>query len=444
MMDVKLPPQNLVAEQSVLGGLLLHQQAFDDVSDFLRAEDFYAERNRIVFAAIRDMQANGRTQIDSVTVAEFLEKRKELADAGGPQYLVELLEAVPHAAHTRHYAEIVVEKSRRRSLESFAMRVIQRSGDQSVDTEDLIAESEADLFQTIDVRTTAGPEQIGDILVDVMASLSTGKAVSPPVPTTFRDVDEMAGGYPIGGLTILGARPSSGKTALMCGSALRLAEVGEPVLFCSYEQNRLELPMRLLAIYSGIAFTKMQRGWTTPQENQEIVIRASMMSNLPVFLDTSSPDINRLQSMIRRQVRKNKIKVAFVDYLQLIDPADRKVNREQQVAQMTRSLKRLAMQLGISIVVASQLNRDVEKRQTKRPTLADLRESGAIEQDADLAMLMWRPHWGDPDGKPDTFAEIVVAKQRNGPTGVQILDWHAPTMTFRDQLTAAEHVMDFD
>lgn len=425
------PLQDRHAEMATIGGCLLSIDALDDALEHLQPEHFGEFDLRVIFDTMQAMRHEGKAAIDSVTVAERIHADGNWKAAGGASAILAACEAVPNAHHTRHYAEIVRDKFRRRTAFHVAWRLRERLAEPGLDTDALLAEAEQDLHGALDDTAKSGATDISTILVDALAGLGNPNRCRD-VTTGFTSLDEACGGFPAGGITIIGARPSTGKSALVTGSCVRVAEAGVPTLLVSLEMPRMEVATRVVASRANIAFTKIHKGYTTPQENETIVREAAMLNKMPLFIDDSIPAEHQLAAMIRRMVRAKKIQLVVIDYLQLIEPSDSKVPREQQVAKITRGMKRLAMQLKIAIVLLSQLNREVESRECKRPKLSDLRESGAIEQDADLVWMLWRPGLHD-SSKQDDHAEIVIAKQRNGPLKNVELDWSGATMRFSDR-----------
>lgn len=415
----------------MLGGSLLHLPALDEAMEILEPNHFWSPKNQSLWAVLRDMRNSGRGDIDAVTVSEFAEKRGKLDAAGGPGHIVECLSAVPHSAHTASYARVVLEKAKRRSAQSAAIEMLSSLDDPTTDTDELLTRAEESLHLAIDAGTIEGPQSIGEIITEALGEISAGTAAKRMVSTGFQNLDDMVGGCPRGGVTIVAARPSAGKTALACSVAIRMAEQGSPVLFSSYEQPIIELAERMLAVHSGVSFYSLRKNLLTKQDNEAVLNSAAQLGALPITLDVSCSNQTRLQALIRAQCRRKKVAVAIVDYLQLIEPEDRKANREQQVAGCSRALKRTAMATGCSLIVLSQLNRDVEKRDTKRPRLSDLRESGAIEQDADQVWLLHRPNSDSVEpGRLDDYGVLEVAKNRNGARGDVQLNWHAPSMRY--------------
>lgn len=425
-------PQNLDAEKQLLGAMILDGSTVDDVSSICSPGMFYAPRHATIAEVISELHSAG-VGVDHSTVAHHLEKRGSLEAVGGVPYLLELFESVPHTAHAPHYAEIVRTKFKQRTA-VIALRngleTLQKPLDDDGIAEALHA-AENGIHAALEDSQTDEPKAIGDTLQDCLAELMAGRGMQRTTTSGFRAIDQHIGGIPAGGMTIVAARPSVGKTSLMLGSAIRIAETGLPVLFCSYEQVHSELTGRCLSLFSGIGLTRLQRGGLSRSENDRIGEAAAMLSRLPVYFDDVCRSESALLAQIRLMVRRLGVRAVLIDYLQLIPPNDRKANREQQVAGLSRSLKLLAMQTDAAIVVASQLNRQAEQRDNKRPRLSDLRESGAIEQDADVVLFLHRPHKDDPN-EADDHAELIIGKNRNGPCGTVRLDWHPQCARYTD------------
>jgi len=391
MLD-KLPPQNLDAERSVLGSLILQNDAIDEIS--LTSDEFYSLANQLVFGVFRILRAAGRPA-DSVTVVEELIRRGELADVGGVEYVMELMEAVPHAAHVRHYAGIVRAKSQQRKLIYACTASIAAA--YRGESDEVIAELESSLLAIREAATSGEIITMGDA-VDALEQREQNP--SSVHPTGLIDVDNhIRGGLRAGQLTIVGGRPGSGKSVFAGQIAKSFADRGEPALVVSLEMDRAELAER----YDKSVDRRTLRG-------------------LPIYMVDSAYEVSRICSLIRLAKRKHGIQLAVLDYLQLTESDDKKASRERQVADVSRAMKRLAGELKIPIVAACQLNRSGEK-ENRGPRLSDLRESGSIEQDADIVIMLH--HEG-------VQSQAVIAKQRNGSTGVVPL-------TFRGELFRFEN-----
>jgi replicative DNA helicase len=430
----RIPPQNLDAERGVLGSILLANEALDDVVELITAENFYSDAHRKIFAAIRHLRDRGITGIDAVTLAEELDRRKELDDVGGVDCLVEILKAVPHAAHAAYYAQIVRDKSLQRSLIYACTDILKESYDSSDNTEDILQNAERRIFRIVEEQTSGLKHDIGSILLDAWDRINDRSSLDGAIsglPTGFHDFDGKTNGFQPSELVLLAARPSMGKTALVCNIALGAAQrAGKAVLMFSLEQSRLELAERFLCMHAKFDGHKLRAGDLTDADRHHLMETSQVLSELPLFIDDQAGrTIAQIAAISRRLYRKHEIGLVIVDYLQLIEPEDRRVPREQQISLITRRLKGIAKELDIPVIALAQLNRGVELREDKRPRLADLRESGAIEQDADLVIFLHRPDAYDPSDQPG-LAEVIIAKHRSGPTGIVPLTWRKEYMRF--------------
>jgi replicative DNA helicase len=430
-----LPPQNLVAERSVLGSILLENMAIDEVADVLKAEHFYSDVHSIIYTAILKMNESA-VRADAVTLAEELDRRNQLEDIGGIPYILELLEAVPHAAHVKYYAEIVRDKWIQRTLTNVCTEVLRDCYEGSDDTADVLTKAEQGIFSILENQETGQKIAMEDIMMATLDRINTrmGKEGSiSGLPTGFVDLDRQTNGFQEAELVILAARPSMGKTALVCNIAEWCAGAGETAtLIFSLEQSKLELAERFLCIRAKLDGHRLRKGQLEPDERHALLEASSELSRLPLFIDDHpGRTVGQIAAICRRLKRRNNLGLVIIDYLQLIEPEDKKANREQQIAQITRRLKGIAKENRLPVIALSQLNRGVELREDKRPRLADLRESGAIEQDADIVMFLHRPDAYNPDDHPG-LAEIIVAKHRSGPTGIVNLQWRRESMRFTD------------
>jgi replicative DNA helicase len=438
----RLPPQNLDAERSVLGSILLVNEAIDEVSEFLDADHFYGDAHRRIYAAILKLHDAGIRGIDPVTLGNELVNRSELEEVGGVPYLAEVLESVPHAAHARYYANIVRDKSVQRSLIYACTEILRESYDPAGDTEELLQTAEKQIFQILEGQEETANFDIGNILIDawdrINERLESDDSFSG-LPTGYTDFDAKTNGLQPSELIILAARPSMGKTALACNWAVNIATTtNRGVLFFSLEQSRLELAERFLCIRSQINGHKLRSGDLDEEERDKLMKASQELSEIPLFIDDKpGRTVGQMGAIARRLKRQNDIGLMIIDYLQFVEPEDRKAPREQQIALITRRLKNIGKELGIPVIALAQLNRGVEMREDKRPRLADLRESGAIEQDADLVTFLHRPDAYDPTDQPGV-AEVIIAKHRSGPTGIVPLTWRAEIMRFENLSPLAE------
>lgn len=434
--EIEMPPQNLVAERSVLGSLLLDNNCFDDVCEIIKPEHFHSDVHADVYRVIHELIDNG-IAADTLTVTEKLDSLGILAGVGGPAFMLELLEAVPHAAHAVYYAQIVFDNWMERTLQGTCQDTLRSIRDGGKSADDLLDEHETALFRLADLRQASNQElSISDVLEMTLASINDRASNSGKLPglsSGISSLDAMTNGFQPTTLTILAARPSMGKTAYVCNLADAFARNGVPTLIFSLEQSKLELAERLIVIRSRVDGNKVKKGIFEKDERHAILEAASEMSHeKKIWIDDNSTrSVSQVRAICRRMKRKHGLGVVIIDYLQLLEPEDKKAPREQQVAAMSRRLKGLAKDLNIPIICLSQLNRGVETREDKRPKLSDLRESGAIEQDADMVMFLHRPDAYNPDDRPG-LAELVVAKHRSGPIGIVNMTWRKEVMRFQD------------
>ena len=430
-----LPPQNLVAERSVLGSVLLENHAIDEIADILRPEHFYSDIHQSIFAAIlRLHEANRRSDI--VTLAEELDARLQLEDIGGAPYLLEILETVPHAAHAKYYAEIVRDKWIQRSLTNVCTEILRDCYDGSDDTADVLQRAEQGIFQILENQESGAKLSMDEIMHATLDRINAraGKEGSiSGLSTGFEELDRQTNGFQPSEFIIIAARPSMGKTAFVCNVAEYVAGAGQTAtLIFSLEQSKLELAERFLCIRARLDGHRLRKGQLEPAERHALMQASSELSELPLFIDDQpGRTVGQISAICRRLKRRNNLGLVVIDYLQLIESDDKRASREQQIAQITRRLKGIAKECELPVIALSQLNRGVELREDKRPRLADLRESGAIEQDADIVMFLHRPDAYNPDDRPG-LAEIVVAKHRSGPTGIVNLQWKKESMRFTD------------
>lgn len=420
---IRMPPSNLSAERSLIGSILRDQRIVDEVLTLVKPDDFYAHAHQVIFESIARMAAIGK-EIDLVTIADDLMHAKKLDDAGGAPYLADLWDVSPSAAQYRRYSEIVREMAMRRTVIYAGMELSERPNDLGEDLPDVIAAAERTVGG-LSERLVGGESVTLQDAVNEAYKRLDAKAKQDGdingVPTGFHDLDALLCGFQPSELVIVAARPSVGKTAFGM-NILRAAAVenGVPTLFVSLEQARVELAERLLCIDGRIDSHRMRRGHLTAQDQEDLFKSGDRLSRAPVYFDDMSvQDVTRIAATARMMHRKKGIRLVVIDYLQLID-SDRRTgsNRQEQVAAISRRLKAIARDLKIPVVALCQVNRGPEDRQSKEPRLSDLRESGAIEQDADTVLML---HKTDEQGTTAQI-EVSVAKQRNGPTGkVQLL-----------------------
>jgi replicative DNA helicase len=437
----RVPPSNLDAERSVLGSLLLMNEAIDEVAEFLTSHHFYNDRHQAIYAAVHELYEAGVRGIDVVTLSEQLEKRQKLEHVGGPAYLLEILQSVPHAAHAKYYATIVREKAIQRSLIAACTEVLRDCYDAEKPVDEILQCAEQSVFRILEQQEAGEKITIDQILLDAWARIEERARFDggpTGLPSGFTDLDSKTSGFQPSELIILAARPSMGKTALVCNFAEAIAESGHGVLIFSLEQSRLELAERLLCIRAKVDSHRLRSGLMDDAERHRLMVASSELNEMPLFIDDRpGRTVSQISAIARRLKRQHKLGIVIVDYLQLVEPEDKKAPREQQIAYISRRLKFIAKELDIPVIALAQLNRGVELREDKRPRLADLRESGAIEQDADLISFLHRPSAYDPEDRPGE-AEVIIAKHRSGPTGIVTLAWRPQYMRFEDYAGGSE------
>jgi replicative DNA helicase len=425
------PPRNLEAERGVLGSILIKPDVCDDVALIIRPDDFYDDANRTLYTHMRSMHDEGR-KIDLTLLVDRLKVAGDFELAGGTVYLAELMQSVPTAAHAVYYAQIVRDKSTLRSLIHSSTEILRDAYDDSCESREMLSRAEQKIFAILDERGAGNLSNISDILQEAMvridARMKREHAIGG-IETGFRDFDSMTGGLHDSELIILAARPSMGKTAL----ALNIAEhvslgTQTPVLFVSLEMSSVELADRVLCSIARVNGQRLRNGTISNEDRRALVEKAAELSQAPLFVDdTPSRTMTEIAAAARRLKRKSGLGLIIIDYLQLIEPDNQKDPRQEQVARIARRLKGLARELKVPVLCLAQLNRQAEASKDNKPRLSHLRESGAIEQDADVVMFVHREEYYQTDDESRARcagqAEIIVSKQRNGPIGDVKLAW---------------------
>ena len=417
----KLLPQNLEAERSTLGAMLLDRDATSRVVEVLKEEAFYKGAHRHIFRAILNLYDRNEP-VDYITLTDLLSRGGNLEAAGGAVYITGLTDGVPTAAHAEHYARIVKEKSILRNLIRTTTNIISRCYAEGEEADRLLDEAERSIFDISQDRQHGSVVQIRDVIHDAMEvveNLSKHETHITGVPTGYQKLDEMTSGLHAGELVILAARPSMGKTALALNIAAHAAmEAKIPVAVFSLEMSAEALVTRMLCSEARVDIQAVRTGRLVEGDLGHLSMSAGRLFDAPIFIDESpSISVLEMRSKARRLKSEQKIGLIIVDYIQMMESAGRSENRQQEIAGISRSLKALAKELRIPVLVLSQLSRAPEARGDRRPQLSDLRESGAIEQDADVVAFIFREAYYEKDKKDDKTSELIIAKQRNGPTG---------------------------
>jgi replicative DNA helicase len=416
----RVPPQNIEAEASLLGSILLSDEVLGDVVQRVHADDFYKTAHRELFEVLLSLYDRNQA-IDLVIVKNELERRSLLDKVGGVEGLVAIAESVPSAANAEHYASIVREKSAVRRLIAVATQILREAYEGGQTSKDLLDRAEQLIFSCARADGAAETMHIGDLLkatFERIDRLQDNRGRLAGLPTGFVDIDDLTSGLQPGELIVVAGRPSMGKTSLVLNIADHVAlDEGKAVVIYSLETSKLQVAQNILCARARIDAHKMRKGEIGEDEWSQLTLAAGKLDEAKIFVDdTPSLSPVSLKAKARRLKAKADIDLIVVDYLQLMD-APSGENRQQEISVISRSLKALARELNVPVVALSQLNRAVDSRDDHRPRLSDLRESGAIEQDADLILGLYREEYYDPKETNKGLAEVLILKQRNGPTG---------------------------
>jgi replicative DNA helicase len=439
----KVPPQNLEAESSVLGGILLENEAVNQVLELLRPEDFYRESHRKVFRAIVELSDRSEP-VDLITLSDCLKSRGELEAVGGTAYLASLADFVPTAANISQYARIVREKSILRSLINTATEIATRGYEEQGNVEEFLDSAEKVIFDISEKKVKASFVAVGDMIKDTLKTvekLYERKEMVTGVPTGYNDLDKLTAGLQPAELIIVAGRPGMGKTAFALNIAANAAFTGAGVAVFSLEMAKEQLVLRMLCSEARVDSSKVRSGYLGERDFPQLAKAAGRLHEAPIYIDdTPAISVLELRAKARRLVRdrSKKIGLIVVDYLQLMRGMGTASNREQEISEISRSLKALAKELSVPVIALSQLNRRVEDRGDRRPMMSDLRESGAIEQDSDVIIFIYRDEvYNKSDESKKGLAEIIVAKQRNGPIDTV-------NLTFLNEFTRFENYTERD
>lgn len=436
--DTQPAPQNLEAEASLLGAVLIDADALVKIADTIRVDDFFDSRHARIYEAVLALYER-RSVIDVLTLADQLKGTGFLDMVGGPAYLTELTNFVPTAAHVEQYAEIVAQKALRRRLIKASRELTVLGYDESKQLRELIEEAESNLFQVSQQhvkQSIVSLEKILEESFDRLDDLHKDKGKIRGVPTGFKDLDTVLAGLQRSDLFVLAARPSMGKTALVLNLAHNIAiQAKEPVLFFSLEMSKEQLVDRLLSMESGVDAWALRTGNLTDQDFEKIGQAMGTLSEAKIYIDDSPGiTVSDLRTKARREAHQHGLGLIIVDYLQLMSGGSKfgsSDNRVQEISEISRGLKGVARELNVPVIALSQLSRSVESRSPQIPQLADLRESGSIEQDADVVAFIYREDYYNPDTENKNIATILIKKHRNGPTGNVDLYFERDKQRFR-------------
>lgn len=419
----KIPPQNVDAEKSLLGAVLIDEDVLADVSEHVRVDDFYDKPHGVIYGAMMRLYERHRP-VDLLTLTDELKRKKELDTVGGSAYLTELTNYVPTAAHAETYAEIVAQKAVRRRLIKASADISELGYDEDTTTQELLEKAEAELFSVSDQNLKQDLISLESILTesfDRIEELHRNKGQLRGIRTGYRDLDNMTAGLQRSDLIILAARPAMGKTTLVTNLAYNVATIAkQPVLLFSLEMSKEQLVDRMLADASGVDAWNIRTGNLSDDDFAKLSEAMGEMAEAPIYIDdTPGLSVLEMRTKARRAAHEQPLGLIIVDYLQLMQASHARSdgNRVQEVSEISRGLKLLARELDVPVIALSQLSRSVESRSPQVPQLADLRESGSIEQDADIVMFIYREEMYNPETDRQHITDLIIAKHRNGPVG---------------------------
>jgi replicative DNA helicase len=432
----RVPPQNIDAEQSILGAILIDNEALPKALEVLNSEDFYKQSHRKIFNVMIELFERSEP-IDLITMTDNLKRKDDLEAVGGLSYLSSLVNMVPTAANIRYHSKIVREKALLRGLIRSATEIARKVYEENLDAEELIDYAEKSVFEISDKRIKASFVTLKEVIKDsfeMIEHLYDKKETVTGVPSGFRDLDDLTTGFQKGDLIIVGGRPSMGKTAFALNIAQHVGlEMREPVAIFSLEMAKEQLAFRMLCAEAMVNSNSIRKGFIKKEDWHKLTGAASNLTGAPIFIDDSSSiNVLELRAKARRLKMEHGLSLVIVDYLQLMRGRGSFERREQEISEISRSLKALAKELSVPVIAVSQLNRSVEQRRPPTPMLADLRESGAIEQDADIILFLYRDEIYNKEAKKGE-AEVIIAKQRNGPTGIVKLSFISNCTRFLDR-----------
>ena len=417
----------------MLGAVLIDEEVLADASEHVGAEDFYDKRHAMIFGAMMRLYERHKP-VDLLTLTNELQKKDQLAEVGGSAYLTELTNYVPTAAHASSYAEIVAQKAVRRRLIKASADISQLGFDENTTTQELLEKAEAELFSVSDQSLKQDLVSLESILTDRIEELHRNKGQLRGIRTGYRDLDTMTAGLQRSDLIIIAARPAMGKTTLVTNLAYNVATIEKkPVLFFSLEMSKEQLTDRMLADASGVDSWNIRTGNLSDDDWAKLSEAMGEMAEAPIFIDdTPGLSVLEMRTKARRAMHDQQLGLVIVDYLQLMQAnGNHNGNRVQEVSEISRGLKLIARELNVPVIALSQLSRSVESRTPPVPQLADLRESGSIEQDADIVSFIYRPGYYEPDNPEfQNITDLIIAKHRNGPVGKIQLYFHPERLRF--------------
>lgn len=433
--EAKIPPQNVDAEMSLIGAVLIDEDVLADVSEIVKGRDFYDKRHQTIYDAMINLFEHHKP-VDLLTLTDELKKRDNLDIVGGTSYITELTNYVPTAAHAATYADMVAQKAVRRRLIKASGDISELGYDEEFNVQQLLEKAEAELFSVSDQSLKQDLTSIEQILLDSfdrLEELHRNKGALRGVKTGYRDLDKMTAGLQRSDLIILAARPAMGKTTLVTNLAYNVATLNkQSVLFFSLEMSKEQLIDRMLSDVSGVDSWNIRTGNLSDEDFAKLSEASGEMAEAPIYIDdTPGLTVLEIRTKARRAAHQAPLGLIVIDYLQLIQgSAATQGNRVQEVSEISRGLKLLARELNVPVIALSQLSRSVESRTPQIPQLADLRESGSIEQDADIVMFIYREAYYNPDTDRENITDLIIAKHRNGPVGRVELYFHPERLRF--------------
>jgi len=434
----RIPPQNIEAEQAVLGAMMIEREAISKVAELLRPEDCYREAHRLIFNAMLEL-FNKNDAVDMVTVIEFLRKGDKLEAAGGISYITSLANSVPTAANVMYHARIVEEKALLRQLINAATNIASQGYEDNEEVSTILDSAEKSILSVSSRRLGGEFTPIKSIIFDAFTKIEqlyASKGSITGLSTGFKDLDRLTSGLQPSDLILIAARPSMGKTAFVLNIAQHIGiKEKKAVAFFSLEMSKEQLVQRMLCAESTIDSQRLRIGELEPNDWTKLVNGADRLSAAPIFIDdTSGITVMEMRSKARRLKIEYDLQLIIIDYLQLMQGSSKKgsENRQQEISEISRSLKGLAREIGVPVIALSQLSRSVESRQVKKPMLSDLRESGSLEQDADIVAFLYRDDYYNPDSDQKNITEVIIAKHRNGPVDTVQLFFHKQFTKFSD------------
>jgi len=440
----RTPPQDIPAEQSVLGAMMLSKDAIADVVEVIKPGDFYRPAHQLVYDAILDLYARGEPA-DAVTVSAELTRSGQLNRVGGATYLHTLISMVPTAANAGYYAEIVADRATLRRLVTAGTRIVQMGydassgggGDVAGTVDDIVDRAQAEIYDVTERRTSEDYVHIETLLqvtLDEIEKISATGGIGTGIPTGFQQLDEITNGLHPGQMVTVAGRPGSGKSTLALDFARSAAVKNQKsTAIFSLEMGKLEIMMRLFSAEAGVALQNMRSGHMSDTDWRRLALRSSELADAPLFID-DSPNLTMMEirAKARRLRQRHELQLIVIDYLQLMTSGKRVESRQQEVSEFSRAMKLLAKELDVPVVALSQLNRGPEQRTDKKPMLSDLRESGSIEQDSDMVILVHRPDLYEPETERAGEADLILAKHRNGPTATVAVAFQGRYSRFAD------------